>query len=330
MNASILKINQQIFNLAYKDYGTATLLLNSKKNRSVIIVIPGQTLPPVAFFGLQIYPDRSTICDKILNAGYDVAYLEPIGYGRSAGQILPLYTRQHMADQLSAAVVLLQQQYSNVFTHGFCSTCHVPMCSALQVDVSGIVLQSPLYFVLGPEWSKKYMEEKSVDDNFYSQGTIERLVNYRLAKKSNLLIGKSIQVDNWEELFLDALQSIPLFHERGKWFGCRDMVWDLWNYPSMHGHHGWKIEDISCPIALIKGEYDKECSSPDYFRMKEKIKPNLVSENIAPYSTHFGMWEVNYDGWAQTFIKCLDDLLDAIESVEIKTTVHAIDRSKSC
>jgi hypothetical protein len=321
MNESIPRAGQQIINLVYRDFGTANLIINSKKNRSIIIVIPGQTLPPVAFFGLPIYPDKSTICDKVLDAGYDVAYLEPIGYGRSVGKILPLYTREHMADQLAMAADLLKKDYDNVFIHGFCSTCHVPMHAALKTEVSGIILQSPLYFVLGPAWSKKYMEEKIEEQDFYSEGNIERLVNYRLAKKSNLLIGKSIQVDNWEEIFLDTLQTIPSFQERGKWFGCKDMVWDLWNYPSMHGHHGWKIEDIHCPITTIKGEYDKECSSPDYFRMIEKVKPNLISENIAPYSTHFGMWEVNYDGWAQTFIKCLDDLLNAVEGIKIKTTI---------
>lgn len=322
MKESIPKVGQQTINLPYKDYGTAHLILNSKNNQSVIVVIPGQTLPPVAFFGLPIYPDRSTICDKILDAGHDVAYLEPIGYGRSTGKIIPLYTREHMADQLAMAVVLLNQKYDHVFIHGFCSTCHVPMHTALRVDVSGIVLQSPLYFILGPEWSKKYMEEKLEVDDFYSEGNVERLVNYRLAKKSNLLIGKSIQVENWEEIFLDTLQTVPSFQERGKWFGCKDMVWDLWNYPSMHGHHGWKIEDINCPISSIKGEYDKECSSPDYYRMIEKIKPNLVSEKIAPYSTHFGMWEINYDRWAQTFIDCLNDLLNAVEGVKIKTTIN--------
>ena len=303
---------QQLYEIPYKSYGSFNLILNRfKNNKNLIILIPGQTLPPVAFFGLPIYEDKSSICDKILNSGFDVGYLEPIGYGRSIGKIEPLYTREHMADQLCMAVDKISSLYDKVFIHGFCSTCHVPMHAAKKIKVDGIILQSPLYFVIGPEWSKKYMEEKTTNNEFYSIGNVERLVNYRLAKKSNLLIGKSIQVSNWEEIFLDTLQTVPTFKTRGSWFGSKDMVWDLWNYPSMHGHHGWFIKEINCPIATIKGQYDKECSSPDYFRMIEKIKPNLVSENIAPLSTHFGMWEINYDGWTSTFVKSLNDLLKA-------------------
>ena len=230
---------QQVFEIEYKEYGKFHIILNRhKNNKNVIVVIPGQTLPPVAFFGLPIYPDKSSICDRILESGFDVAYLEPIGYGRSLGKIEPLYTREHMADQMASAVDLIKNLYEKVFIHGFCSTCHVPMHTAKKIKVDGILLQSPLYFVIGPGWSKKYLEEKETDKEFYSTGTIDRLVNYRLAKKSNLLIGKSIQVDKWDEIFLDTLETVPTFTERGKWFGCKDMVWDLWNYPSMHGHHG--------------------------------------------------------------------------------------------
>lgn len=310
-----------VFNLPYKDHGEAVLILNKKENnKAVIILIPGQTLPPEMFFGLPIYPDKTSICDKVLEAGYDVAYLEPVGYGRSTGKIPGIYTREEMAEQQVLAVEKLRPLYDKVFVHGFCSTGHVPMIAATKTIVDGIILQSPLYLVIGPKWYHEYLAQRS--DEFYSDGDIDRLVNYRLAKKSNLLIGKSIQVEGWDEMFTESLSKIPTFTERGKWKGAKDMIWDIWAYPSKNQHQGWDISDISCPIATIKGEYDKECSSPEYVRMIDKVKSNLVLESIAPYSTHFGMWEVNYDGWAKTFISCLDSLLNTVQGVEVKSTVN--------
>jgi hypothetical protein len=88
------------------------------------------------------------------------------------------------------------------------------------------------------------------------------------------------------------------------------MVWDLWLYDSANNNQGWRSDLITCPIAVIKGEYDYECRS-NYSEFLEIIKNKLVVEIVAPNATHFGMWDRDYDIWADSFINCLTSLLTA-------------------
>jgi hypothetical protein len=67
----------QNFNLPYRE-GSAHLSLRSSNCDSVIILLPGQTLPSEMFFDLPIWEDRSCITDRILEGGCDVAHLNPV------------------------------------------------------------------------------------------------------------------------------------------------------------------------------------------------------------------------------------------------------------
>jgi len=316
----------QNFDLPYRS-GKAHLSVKSNQNKSVVITLPGQTLPPQMFFDIRIYPDGSSISDKIVLNGFDIAHLNPIGYGYSEGIITDLYTRDTMADQVCLAVDLLRSTYENIFLHGFCSTSHVPMIAACKKQIEGIVAQSPLSFRVGPNYYKEYMNNR-INDPFL-HNSLDNLKENRLKKKSDVLLGYSNKVDNWESLFVDHLKIFKNFKEDGKWFGVNDMVWDLWVYVSKNATQGWVIDEIECPISIMVGEKDYECSTHDFNRFVYDVRSKLVSKNVVPNGTHFGMWDKNYDQWADTFIKCLQDLFVAQQSIKIKSAVNNINLSKS-
>ena len=288
--------------------GCLNLSIHKNNNDSVIILLPGQTLSAELFFGLNIYDDGTSISDKILKNGYDVVYLDPVGYGRSSGQLDKLYSREVMAEQIQLAVHSLEKDYQYIVLHGFCSTSHAPLIAASSLkNIKGIILQSPLRYDESPRWSEEYFKKSK---NFFIVNTIERLKEERLRKKSDSLLPKHNRLDSWESIFLDKLQTFERYKERGKWHSPNEPIWDLWLYPSMHGHQGWDIKNINCPISVIKGEFDWECSIENYNLMLTDIKSNLVHEEIVPYGTHFTMWNKNYDQWAESFIKSVNKLFD--------------------
>ena len=297
----------QSFNLPYRQ-GKAHLSLKSNNNNSIIILLPGQTLPSEMFFDLPIYEDGSSITDRILEAGCDVAHLNPVGYGHSEGIIQDLYTRYTMADQMCLAIDLLRPKYKNIFLHGFCSTSHVPMIAASKRKVEGIIAQSPLSFRVGPNYYKEYMEKRD-SSNLFLHNSLENLKENRLKKKSDVLLGYSNKADHWENIFVNHLKTFKNFPEEGKWMGVNDMVWDRWLYVSKNASQGWNIDNVSCPISIVVGEKDYECSTEDFQRFVYNVRSKLVSKNVVPNGTHFGMWDKNYDQWAQTFVKSVTDLL---------------------
>jgi pimeloyl-ACP methyl ester carboxylesterase len=292
--------------IPYKD-GYLNIKIHSNNNKNAVILLPGQSLPAEMFFGLPLYENGSSIADKIVQAGVDIIYLDPVGYGRSRGIITELYTRDIMADQMVLAVDAVRDRYTNIILHGFSSTSHVPMVAANRVTVEGIVLQSPLMYNSKPEKIQEYMSERT-NENIISKNTLDTL-KIRL-KRSDTFIGKSNKAHNWEQVFLDHLQTFDNFPVRGEWFGNTDMVGDLWLYDSANNSQGWRLDLITCPIAVIKGEYDFECRH-NYVGFLEIIKSKLVLEVVSPNATHFGMWEKDYDIWADSFISCLTSLLTA-------------------
>lgn len=296
----------QSFELPFKS-GIAHLSLKTNRNDSVIILLPGQTLPPEMFFDLPIYEDRSCISDRILESGCDVAHLNPVGYGHSKGTIYELYTRDTMAQQVILAIDVLREKYKNILLHGFCSTCHVPMIAATQRKVEGIIAQSPLAFRVGPQYYEEYMRKRSNDP--YLHNSLDNLKENRLKKKSDVLLGYSNKVDNWEQLFVEHLRSFKDFNTAGQWKGINDMVWDLWLYVSKNATQGYAADNLSCKVSIVVGEKDYECSTDDFNRFVYNVRSKLVSKNIVPNGTHFGMWDKNYDQWSQTFIKSIKDLL---------------------
>ena len=294
--------------------GNLNIKIHSNNNKNAVILLPGQTLPAEMFFGLPLYDNGSSIADKIINAGIDVIYLDPVGYGRSQGTITEFYSRDIMADQMVLAVNAVRDRYTNIILHGFCSTCQVPMIVANKVTVEGIVLQSPLMYTSAPKRLQAYMGymTKRTMENIILSNTIDNLIENRL-KLCDTLIGKSNRVYNWEQVFLDHLQTFNNFPVRGEWFGSNDMVWDLWVYAHANNNtQGWSVDLIKCPIAVIKGEYDYECSiTTAHSDFLEMIKSKLVINIVSPNATHFGMWDKDYDIWADGFINCLTSVLTA-------------------
>jgi hypothetical protein len=206
------------------------------------------------------------------------------------------------------AVDLLKSKYKNIFLHGFCSTSHVPMITATRRTVQGIVVQSPLSFRVGPQYYQEYMTKRNHAEPFL-HNSIENLKENRLKKKSDVLLGYSNKADHWESIFKDHLKTFKKFTDDGKWMGINDMVWDLWLYVSKNASQGWAIDDVSCPISIVVGEKDYECSTDDFGRFVYNVRSKLVSKNVVPNGTHFGMWDKNYDQWSQTFVQSVKDLL---------------------
>jgi hypothetical protein len=226
-----------------------------------------------------------------------------------------------MAEQVCLAVDLLRDRYKNILLHGFCSTSHVPMITATKRNIQGIIAQSPLSFRVGPQYYQEYIQKRD-NVNPLLHNSIDNLKENRLKKKSDVLLGYSNKVDHWEPMFNAYLKTFKKFQIDGHWEGINDMVWDLWLYVSKNASQGWNIADITCPISIVVGEKDYECSTENFNIFVSEVQSKLVSKNVVPNGTHFGMWDRNYDVWAQTFVKSVKDLLAGDQSIKIKSTVN--------
>ena len=287
---------------------TAVLKLQCNDNKNVIILLPGQTMPAQMFFDINMFPDGSTIADKISESGFDVAYLDPVGYGESSGQLNRLYTKQAMATQLIAAVKMLKSMgYEKIVCHGYCNTSHIPLIAATQCKlINGVVLQSPVLHEGDEQFSKEYIENRH-PDNYWFYNDIENLLENRLKTVNDIGRGYSMRPDNWEESIKDGLAKFPSF-EKTRWRAAKDMTVNIRLHYSMYQNHGWDISKVSVPISVIRGEFDVECERFLYNKFLTLIKPNLVSEIRVKNSSHFGFWDSNVDIWANDFIKSIHAL----------------------
>lgn len=314
--------------LPFKNETHACLSLRPKKSNSIVILISGQSNAAEMYYGLPIYPDESSIIDKIINNGYDVACLDVVGFGRSKGIFTGYYSRETYADQIILAIDYLSSKYTNIFLQGFCSTLPATMIAATKRKVRGIVAQSPLFVGADPTKSHpvddflamryKLTPLPSVED-FLAVGrgepplrftTEDSFLENRLIPISDSILGYSIRVPHWRQIREQHLKTFSNYVD-GAWPSPSAWTYDLRTFPSAFGHQGWKIEDIPCPIAAFRGELDAECLDGSYEPFIEECKSKLVSEIIIPYNTHFGMWDITYDDWANTFVKSLHTLNNA-------------------
>lgn len=296
--------------IPYTSNTSFSLDVISKNSGSIIIFIPGQSLPAEMFYGLPIYPDGSSITEHIVNNGFDVAYLDPVGYGKSQGIITTEYSRITIADQIVIAVDLLSAKYRKIFVQGFCATGHAPYMAAVRRPntINGIISFSPVDKSL--KRKERYLEIVKEHEIYGAirHTSIDDLVNIRLATISDAMLETPIRVSNWETLFLDQLQTFPTFPERGKWYGVNQMRTEQDWFKVVHHTNGWSINDVQCPITIIKGEYDFECSNYAYTSFVNLVSQKLISEKIVKDSTHFGCWEVGYDNITQSLLESLDKL----------------------
>lgn len=303
MKNSLLSTNKII---SYKDYGNIYLTISKNNNKNLLILIPGQSLSPLMFFDLPIYEDLSSIGDKILNH-FDIVYMEPVGYARGEGLVKPLYTREHLAEQLNLVVNEFENNYEKIITSGFCSTTHPPLIAAKTKKVHGILLLSPIFGEPNYEFLKKYTYLKTrpwSDEESIFSNTLENLIKNRLEDRSDSLIGGNYRVPNWERKFIERLSRILPNNEKGSWTAVTDMLYDLWLYPAEHGNDGWNTEELPCKVLCFRGQFDYE-SNDKRFAHVCNVLGNKAIPITVPNTSHFGMWEINFSAWSNELIKGL-------------------------
>lgn len=301
----------QRINIPYKHYGFAKFSLYTNNNSKIIILLPGQTLPPEMFFGLPIFDNGDSVIDKLLINGYDVGCLDPIMYGNSQGYIPDLYTRQQVADQLVLAIASIENNYNKIFLQGYSTTSPIPFIAASKKNVSGILALGPVL----PEHNnmvEKFKKERNAN-NLYMINDIDLMKSVRFKNVSDIMPGHSEKVDNWEELFLNKLSTFKNFTAPRSWYGPSDIVADIAVYYSMNNYHGWDMKDVNCPVVIVKGSHDAECAdqpNSPYFgvfaNFANYVRPNLKETIIVDTATHFGMWEKCHADWTNQFITALD------------------------
>jgi pimeloyl-ACP methyl ester carboxylesterase len=263
------------------------------------------------FFDIPIYGDGSSISDRILNSGFDILYVEPVGYGRGAGMVTPWYTREHLAEQLNLVVKDYVGVYDKIITSGFCSTTHAPLIAAMTVPVDGIFILSPIFGEANIEFSKKYslLKEKPWPAHEYVfYNSIDNFIKNRLEDRSDSLIGGDHRVANWKTKFVDKLSSILPNNTPGEWTAVKDMLYDLWLYPAYNNSQGWQVENLSCKVFCLRGQFDYESNDTRFDHVCKELGDKVIAITV-PGSSHFGMWENNFELWANEVIRGLNLLL---------------------
>lgn len=297
--------------LTYKEYGTVFTTLYTNNNRNLLILIPGQSLSPLMFFDIPIYSDGSSISDKILDSGFDILYVEPVGYARGSGMIIPWYTREHLAEQLNLAVESYSSSYDKIITSGFCSTTHAPLIAAMSTPVDGIFILSPIFGEPNNEFAKKYSILKQTpwpNEEYIFYNSLENFIKNRLEDRSDSLIGGNHRVANWEEMFVKRLSNILPNNQPGQWTAVKDMLYDLWIYPAYNNSQGWDVDKLPCKVMCLRGQFDYE-SNDNRFEIVCNKLGNKVIPITVPNTSHFGMWEDNFEIWASEVIRGLHLLL---------------------
>jgi pimeloyl-ACP methyl ester carboxylesterase len=299
--------------LEYKQYGSIFCTLTQNNNANLLVLIPGQSLSPLMFFDFPIYPDGSSIADKILENGFDILYIDPVGYVRGTGMVTPLYTREHLAEQINICLAHYSVGYEKIITSGFCSTTHPPLIACQTTPVDGILILSPIFGDPNYEFSKKYQDLKLKpwkEKDYIFFNSLDNFIKNRLEDRSDSLIGGNHRVPGWELAFKDRLSKLLPNNIPGEWTGVVDMLYDLWIYPAMHGHQGWDVDKLSCPVLCLRGQYDYESNDVRFSQVCSVLGSKAIPVTVKNTS-HFGMWENNYTTWSDELITGLNKLLSA-------------------
>lgn len=298
--------------IPYKNFGTVYTTLSKNNNNTLLVLIPGQSLSPLMFFDLPMYEDGTSIADKILNAGFDILYVEPVGYARGKGMIKPWYTREHLAEQLNLAVKLYSNEYDKVITSGFCSTTHAPLIAATTVPVDGIFILSPIFGEPNHDFAIKYKDLKKVpwpDAEHVFFNSLDNFIKNRLEDRSDSLIGGNHRVTGWEDMFNSRLKQILPDNNLGEWTAVKDMLYDLWLYPAYNNSQGWSADSIPCKVLCLRGQYDYESNDTRFAHVCKELGEKIIPVTVAN-CTHFGMWEDNFKEWTASLINGLKLLTD--------------------
>lgn len=301
--------------IKYKEFGELYSELHTNNNANLLVILPWQTLPACMFFDLPIYEDGSSIKDELLKNGYDVLFLDPVWYGSSHWMVFPLYTRKHVAEQVVWAIEIYRKNYSKVFLEGFCSTSHVPLIVAEMAKIDGIVLIWPI--TLDTERSlhqtKKHLKEKrhnlSIEFQYLSIDFEEFIVK-RFLEGSDSRIKNHARIPHWKEKFLKKLSEIENFKSlwEKKWYWPRDMANDMYLFKAIYKNEWWNPQNIHCPIFMMRGEFDVECTEEWIERFIALAWKNNCTKKVIPWSTHYWMWEKNFKLWTSSLIEWLNQI----------------------
>jgi pimeloyl-ACP methyl ester carboxylesterase len=333
--------------IPYKEYGNSSLtLLENHNNDSIIIMMPGQALPPEAFFNLPIYEDGQSIADHIVSSGCNVAFFDPIGYGASVGNSeggynglesaigeIPWYNREVMAEQIVAAIKFLKQKYNTVFLESFCTTTAAVFVAATLEAVDGIVAVTPHRF----KSTNKSITSSSINKVRYE--SVQTMSDVRIREWTDVVVttclGHNVRVPHWGQMLKDKISTYSYTESGAEWISPQDIAIDVNLYVNVKGNNGWNAADLGCPIAVIGGEYDTESfdpSSVEEFKASalngnidlsliayhekvvnfyDEVAPNLIKNTIIKQSTHFGMWDSSFKEYTTAFINSIDALKEA-------------------
>lgn len=297
-------------NVPYSTGAGKIKLLSNNVNDTVVILLPGQSMPPEMFFDCRMFADGSRVSDRFLEAGIDSAFFDPVGFGEATGAITDLYTRETLAAQIGLVIELLRPRYKKLILHGYCSSAPGAIFAAMGNDlIDGLFLQSPPLMEAGPEFAVQYLAKRDPINRPLLLNNLDNMLQNRLIPYTDSGRGYSTRPDNWKHLMTEKLVELFPSFEPGHWGATYDMTVNNRLYYSLNRTHGWDISKIKCKISVLLGEFDVECDTQNYAKLKEMLLPRLTKEIRVKNSSHFGFWETNIADWANGCIEAMQCLI---------------------
>jgi len=271
--------------------GTYYKYYQSEGNSNLLVLLPGQSLTPRAFWEFKL-PDGSTHVDYFMKAGVDVILFDPHGYGKST--VFKNYNRIEYANQITAVVNQMIKPYENKVVFGFSTSTAPALIAGHNGYFNKIIVHSPLIrqrpngqFFPDYEISKQVME---VD--------FESLLENRIKNISDKLIPQSNKIAGW----IDSVKQIS----GQSWKAPYQTAQDIMTYYCFYRKHDIQ-SNPNIPVLRIVGEYDVEIkSSPVCDNRFKQMFPHHKSV-VIPNSTHFSMWENNSNLTRDAMIKFIGE-----------------------
>jgi pimeloyl-ACP methyl ester carboxylesterase len=265
-----------------------TKYYHTEKNDSLLVLIPGQSLSPRAFWDFKLESGK-THSEIFCEEGLDVLLIDPLGYGSSIwGGNISNYDRDYYAQQILFVCHQLEKQYRNKTIFGF-STSTTPAMIAAQSYFNKICLHSPAIMENSKRTADKFVPSGDVSDGLFTTN-LESLKEKRLKAISDKLIVNPNRMDCWEDSLKEVIKTFTSYGENYSWSCPYGPIDDLLSYFPKHGTIGFDKTKLPKQILAIIGEYDTEVTDGDGYKgfKRQRI---YHKEIVIPSSTHFSMWE---------------------------------------
>lgn len=257
-------------------------------NSSVLVLIPGQSLSPRAFWDFELVCGKThseIFCDN----GLDVLLIDPLGYGSSVwGGVIENYDRDYYAKQISFVCDSLTKSYVNKTIFGF-STSTAPAMIASQTYFNKLCLHSPALLSNSTRSPDKFVPSGSIVDGLFKTN-LQSLKEARLATISDKLIGSPNRMPCWEPSLKKVIETFSSYEDPHSWSCPYGPIEDLSTYYPLHKNHGYNRGKIPKQILTISGQYDAEVTLGMGYR-GFKMQRLASTDVVIPDSTHFSMWE---------------------------------------